>query len=200
MAENAATQITHLARTRGFDLIIMPTHAGFFRRTLTGSTTAKVLNDADCPEMTTQHAETLSPRPLEHREWVCAIGLDADSDRVQRYASQVTASVQANLTLVHVILAGEAETAVELDFRERLRAAQREAAKALHRGVAKYRGSHAAVNIAVGPVKELLTQEARLLRADVLMIGRSPQPGTLGRLRDLNYAVVRDAPCPVLSI
>jgi nucleotide-binding universal stress UspA family protein len=33
-----ATQITHLARTNGFDLIIMPTHAGRFRRTLLGST------------------------------------------------------------------------------------------------------------------------------------------------------------------
>ena len=43
---------SHLVRTSGFDLIIMPTHAGFFRRTLLGSRTAKVLNDADCPVLT----------------------------------------------------------------------------------------------------------------------------------------------------
>src|ERR1700720_414849 len=71
----AATQITQLARAKGFDLIIMPTHAGLFRRMLLGSTTAKVLNDADCPVLTTQHAETISPRQVEHREWLCAIGL-----------------------------------------------------------------------------------------------------------------------------
>jgi hypothetical protein len=35
---------------------------------------------------------------------------------------------------------------------------------------------------------------------DVLVIGRSPQSGVSGRLRDLSYAVVRDAPCPVLSV
>jgi nucleotide-binding universal stress UspA family protein len=56
---DAAAEIVHLARTNGFDLIIMPTHAGFFRRTLLGSTTAKVLNDADCPVLTAQHAEAI---------------------------------------------------------------------------------------------------------------------------------------------
>ena len=62
LSGDAARQIVYLARTSGFDLIITPTHAGFFRRTLLGSTTAKVLNDADCPVLTTQHAETISPR------------------------------------------------------------------------------------------------------------------------------------------
>lgn len=200
MTGNAATQITHLARTKGFDLIIMPTHAGFFRRTLLGSTTAKVLNDADCPVLTTQHAETLSPRPLEHREWVCAIGLDADSERVLRYATQVTAAAHANLTLVYVIPAGIANVAVELDLEERLRSAQREEAKRRMGELQSAVGSHATVNIVVGPVKGMLTEEVKRLGSDALMIGRSPQPGTLGRLRDLSYAVVRDAPCPVLSV
>jgi nucleotide-binding universal stress UspA family protein len=59
---DAAKHIVELAKTGGFDLIVMPTHAGLFRRTLLGSTTAKVLNDADCPVLTTQHAETISPR------------------------------------------------------------------------------------------------------------------------------------------
>ena len=103
LSGDAATQITQFARTNGFDLIIMPTHAGLFRRTLLGSTTAKVLDHADCPVLTTQHAETISPRHLEHREWVCAIGLDTDSERVLRYASEAAKSVRANLTLVHVI-------------------------------------------------------------------------------------------------
>ena len=60
--------------------------------------------------------------------------------------------------------------------------------------------SDARVSIAIGAIKDMLTEEARRLRADVLVIGRSPQSGVLGRLRDLSYAVVRDAPCPVLSV
>jgi nucleotide-binding universal stress UspA family protein len=38
-----ATEIARVVREGRFDLIIMPTHAGLFRRMLLGSTTAKVL-------------------------------------------------------------------------------------------------------------------------------------------------------------
>jgi nucleotide-binding universal stress UspA family protein len=197
---DAATQITQLARTKGFDLIIMPTHAGRFRRMLLGSTTAKVLNEADCPVLTTQHAETISPRELEHREWVCAIGLDSDSERVLRYASQAAKSVHANLTLVHVIPAEESDLPMELDLQERLQSARREVASVRMEALQSAVGSRETVSIAVGPIRDMLTETAHRLRADVLVIGRSPQSGLLGRLRDLSYAIARDAPCPVLSI
>jgi nucleotide-binding universal stress UspA family protein len=200
LSGDAAAQITQLARTNGFDLIIMPTHAGLFRRTLLGSTTAKVLNDADCPVLTTQHAETISPRQLEHREWVCAIGLDSDSQRVLRYANQVAESVHANLTLVHVIATSPPELRVGLDLEERLQSAKKEAAGRRIEELQAAAGSRALVHIASGSIKHELTEQARRLRADVLMIGRSPQSGTLGRLRDLSYAIARDAPCPVLSV
>ena len=200
LSGDAAKQIVQLARTDRFDLIIMPTQAGFFRRNLLGSTTAKVLNDADCPILTTQHAETISPRQLEHREWVCAIGLDADSQRVLRYASWAADSVHANLTLVHVIPASAPDLPVELHLEERLQSAKREAPSRRIEELQSTAGSHARVSIAMGPIKERLTKEVRRLRADVLVIGRSPQSGVLGRLRDLSYALARDAPCPVLSV
>jgi nucleotide-binding universal stress UspA family protein len=200
LSGDAATQIVQLARTDKFDLIIMPTHAGFFRRNLLGSTTAKVLNHADCPVLTTQHAETISPRQLEHREWVCAIGLDSDSQRVLRYASQVADSVHANLTLVHVIATSPPELRVGLDLEERLQSAKREAAGRRIEELQAAAGSRALVNIASGSIKHVLTEQAGRLRADVLMIGRGPQSGALGRLRDLSYSIAREAPCPVLSV
>ena len=46
LSGDVATEIAWFARTRRFDLIVVPTHAGSFRRMLLGSTTAKVLNDA----------------------------------------------------------------------------------------------------------------------------------------------------------
>ena len=197
---DAATLIVQLARTDKFDLIIMPTHAGLFRRMLLGSTTAKVLNDADCPVLTTQHAETISPRQLEHREWVCAIGLDSDSQRVLRYASQVAESVHANLTLVHVIPASGPNLPVELDLEERLQSSKREAASRRIEALQSSASSHALVSIAVGLIRDMLTETAGRLRADVLVIGRSPQSDVLGRLRDLSYTIAREAPCPVLSV
>ncbi len=200
LSGDAATQITQLARTNGFDLIIMPTHAGFFRRTLLGSTTAKVLDHADCPVLTTQHAETISPRQLEHREWVCAIGLDTDSERVLRYASEAAKSVRANLTLVHVIPWNVPDLRVGLDLEERLQAAKKDAAHSRIEELQSAAGSHAVVRVEIGPIKSMLTETARRLRADVVVIGRNPQTGSLGRMRDLSYAVARDAPCPVLSV
>ncbi len=186
----AATQITQLARTNGFDLIVMPTHAGLFRRMLLGSTTV----------LTTQHAETISPRELEHREWVCAIGLDSDSERVLRYASEAAQSVHANLTLVHVIPASPPDLRIGLELEERLTLAKREAASRSIEALQSSAGSQAPVSITSGPIRDMLTEAARRLRADVLVIGRSPQSGVLGRLRDLSYAIARDAPCPVLSV
>jgi len=178
----------------------MPTHAGVFRRMLLGSTTAKVLNDADCMVMTTQHAQTILPRPLEHREWVCAIGLSPDSERVLRRATHLAETVHAKLSLVHVILPAEPGPPVQLDLEERVQSMEKQAARDRVRELQRAVGSHARVSIAVGPIKDALTQAACRLKADVLVIGRSSQPGSQGRLRDLTYAVVRDAPCPVISV
>jgi nucleotide-binding universal stress UspA family protein len=197
---DAATRIAEVARDRGFDLIVMPTHAGVFRRMLLGSTTAKVLNDADCPVLTTQHAETISPRPLEHREWVCGIGLQADSERVLRLAFHLAKAVCANLTLLHAIPATEPGLSVQFDLEERVQSEERRVALRRIEALQRAAGSQARVGIAVGPIKDALTEASRRLRTDVLVIGRSPQPGALGRLRDLTYAMIRDAPCPVLSV
>ena len=196
----AADRIAAVARERDFDLIVMPTHAGVFRRTLLGSTTAKVLNDADCMVMTTQHAESISPRQLEHREWVCAIGLSADSERVLSIASQLAETAQANLSLIHAIPAAGHVPPVQLDLEERVQSLEKQAAGERLRELQSAVGSHAKVNIAVGPTKDALTGMAHRLHADALVIGRSSKPGAQGRLRDLTYAVVRDAPCPVISV
>jgi nucleotide-binding universal stress UspA family protein len=84
---DAADVIAETAKKHKFDLIMMSTHAGRFRRLLLGSTTAKVLNYTDCPVLSTEHAETIVPRSLEHRKWVCAIGLSADeASKVQSEA------------------------------------------------------------------------------------------------------------------
>ena len=86
LAGDAASVIAETAKKSEFDLIVMPTHAGRFRRMLLGSTAAKVLDGAECPVLTTQHAETVAPRSLEHRRWVCAVDLSSDSLRVLRSA------------------------------------------------------------------------------------------------------------------
>jgi len=121
VAGEAAARIAEVAREHGFDLIVMPTHAGVFRRMLLGSTTAKVLNDADCIVMTTQHAETISPRPLEHREWVCAIGLSADSARVLRIAAQLAENSPLSLSYTKRLLTDHARAELDVQIEAAVR-------------------------------------------------------------------------------
>ncbi|HVU46836.1 MAG TPA: universal stress protein [Terracidiphilus sp.] len=197
---DAATEIARTAREGKFDLIIMPTHAGAFRRMLLGSTTAKVLDSAACPVLTSRHAETIEPRPIEHREWLCAIGISANSARVLRFAKEATAEAHARITILHAVQSAEKNLPVQLDLEEQLQSAERRAAAERIAELEHQVGLEAHVRIAVGPVKEALLQAARQSDADVLMIGRNPHPAATGRLRDLTYAVVRDSPFPVLSI
>lgn len=197
---DAATEIAQVARDARSDLIIMPTHAGLFRQMLLGSTAAKVLNDADCPVLTSRHAETIAPRPLEHREWVCAIGLSSNSERVLRIASQSAREASAKLAIIHAVQGGDPDLPIQLDLREQVHSVERQAASRRIAELQQAAGTDAPFRIALGSVKEALLETARQSDADVLIIGRSPRPGAHGRMRDLTYAMVRDSPFPVLSV
>jgi nucleotide-binding universal stress UspA family protein len=187
----AAEQIALAASSGGFDLIIMPTHAGRFRRMLIGSTAAKVLNHADCPVLTTEHAEIIAPRPLAQREWICAIALNGDSKRVLDLASRAAAAAGARLSLIHVIQGSH--SSVHNDYAEE--------AEARHRidQLQKAVGCEAMLRVVRGSLKDALADAARHSTADVMIIGR-PHSESLGRMRDFIYGVVRDSPFPVLSL
>jgi len=190
LAGDAAKAISSAAEKGRFDLIVMPTHAGRFRRMLLGSTTARVLNETSCPVLTMQHAEMATPRSAEHRRWVCALGLSPDSERVLHYAKGASSAAGAELSVIHTIHAGEVRSPMPC---EEERARQRIAEL---QGRA---GSDAAVRVTTGSVKETLLDEVRESSADVLVIGRSLR-GASGRLDDLTYSLVRDSPCPVVSV
>lgn len=197
---DAATEISRVAKDGGFELIIMPTHSGYFRQMLLGSTTAKVLNGAECMVLTSRHAETISPRPLEHREWLCAVGLHAGSERVLRLAARAAAEVHSRLSIIHAVQTADPDLPIQLDFREQIRSAERELARQRIAELQRIVGSDVPVRIAAGQVKKALVEAALESDADVLIIGRGSQPGAHGRMRDLTYAMVRDSPFPVLSV
>jgi len=195
LAGDPAALIMVEAKKGGFDLIMMPTHAGQFRQMLLGSTTAKVLRDADCPVLTMQHAATIGPRSLEHKTWICAVELSSDSERLLRYAREAASAAGAKLSVVHAIQTGEAGSNVETPSKEKVRALQQRIVDRL-----RTVGSDASVSIAFGPVKQVLLDAVRKSSADVLVLGRSTHSGALGRMRDLTYSLIRDSPCPVVSV
>jgi nucleotide-binding universal stress UspA family protein len=194
LAGDPGQAIVWAAKNGKFDLIMMPTHAGYFRRLFLGSTTAKVLDGADCPVITTQHAETVGPRSAEHRKWVCAIGLSSDSARVLSMAKSASWAAQAKLSVTHVMQENKREFVPGRPCEQEQIARHRLADLQSKVGL----DAATSVHIAIGPIKEILLHEVSKEFADVLVIGRSLQ-GT-GRLGNLAYSLVRDSPCPVVSV
>ena len=197
-AGDPAVKIVDFARTRGVDLIMMPTHGvGLFRSLLVGSATAKVLHDAPCPVWTATHAEEQQARPLP-RSVLCAVDGGPGTARLMQWASAFSADMGASLTLLHVVepvtdwpsLPHEQarQDRVRVDTRARVDAIQSAA------------GVVAPLRVAVGPVVATVTESARQDGADLILIGRGVATETLGRLRTHVHGIVSRSPCPVLSL
>jgi nucleotide-binding universal stress UspA family protein len=59
---------------------------------------------------------------------------------------------------------------------------------------------HAELHVVAGHVAEAVHCEAVRHNADLVVIGRGVLHEKLGRLRTNAYAIIRAAPCPVLSV
>lgn len=177
-----ASVIVEVARSEHSDLIMMPTLGlGGFRRFLLGSVTAKVLHDADCPVWTGVHLENAPPlEKIEIHNVLCAVNLDAHARKVLEGASELAEEYRADLTVVHVTADPQGRAQVE----EMLRAIK----------------VKASIVVEPGEVSHVVAGIAGQVRADLLVIGRSPQPGIFGRLRTHAYPIIRQSPCPVISV
>jgi len=195
-----AQVITQFAHSEGVDLIMMPTHGyGPFRRLLLGSVTAKVLHDAQCPVWTGAHME--KPPMHQHVAWrsvLCAVDGTPKSTPVMEWAAQFSKETGAALRLVHAVPGTQAfpERQFDVEFENDLRKDARERIERLQCSV----GVKAPLCIASGEVAEATRDEARRHGADLIVIGRGVLDETLGRLRTHAYGIIRQAPCPVVSV
>jgi nucleotide-binding universal stress UspA family protein len=60
--------------------------------------------------------------------------------------------------------------------------------------------AEAAIRVEIGDPAKVVTATAGQMHADLLVIGRACSTGMMGRLREQAYGIVRDSPCPVLSV
>jgi len=196
-----AAKIIEYAHSGQFDLIMMPTHGyGPFRRLLLGSVTAKVLHDADCPVWTGVHMERGAPAaPDGLHHIVCAVNLGPQSAAVLDWASRMAAEFKARLSLVYVVVSLDPRTE-EYYVSPEWRAQMMKLAQADVEGLQSTVGSHAEVHLRVGDVHRAVCSAAEDLHADLLVTGRSAMSGVTGRLPSNTYAIIRDSPCPVVSV
>jgi nucleotide-binding universal stress UspA family protein len=61
-------------------------------------------------------------------------------------------------------------------------------------------GSNAAIRILDGDPAKTVAETARAVGADLLVIGRRAEIGLLGRLEVTAYSIIRQSPCPVVSV
>jgi len=195
-----AQVILEFADNNDVDLIMMPTHGyGPFRSLLLGSVTAKVLHDAKCPVWTATHAaEGPSLEHVKTRTVLCAVDNTPKSIALMQWAAEFARANGAALRLVHAVpgMEGWPSQQIDTQFEEEMR---QEARKQIEKMQASA-GVDAPLCIAVGNVADAVREETRRHGADLLVIGRGVLHEKLGRLRTHSYAIIRHAPCPVLSV
>jgi nucleotide-binding universal stress UspA family protein len=196
---DAAKIIVERAEATKADLIVMATHGfGGFRRMLLGSITAKVLHDADCPVFTTAHVEPGPTALPPFRNILCAVDFGPQSEAAVRWADNFARSMGAKLFVSHVVPMvpmgqwGD----VEVDLTAAIRKDAEDQARVLMDTTA----ATGSCLVESGPVVATLRELVKEKNADLLVIGRHHQSGILGRLRDTAYAIIRESPCPVVSV
>ena len=179
--------IVDFTRNEHCDLIVMPTHGyGPFRRFILGSNTAKVLHDADCPVWTGVHLEDAPPAlSISIRHVLCAVDLGPQSCKALAWAASLAREFGARITLLHAMPCGPQS---QMAAGEELRKLQGSA------------GIEADVRLETGEPAHVICAAAARLPAAVLVIGRGSAAGVYGRLRANAYAIIRQSPCPVVSV
>ena len=196
---DAAQTIDDYARENGMDLIMLPTHGyGLFRTLLLGSVTAKVLHDTPCPVWTGVHVVDAPAVSPEFATVMCAVDRTEDSVATMRFACRLAQDNHARLFLVHAIPG--AEVAPEKYFDTDLRQYLEQDARKTMAHLQETAGVAAPLCLGAGEVSHVVRDSALGHSADLIVIGRGKATRTLGRLRSNVYSIIRDAPCPVISV
>jgi nucleotide-binding universal stress UspA family protein len=197
-AGDPAPAISRYACSLGMSLIAMPTHGyGIFRRALLGSVTAKVLHDSTLPVWTAAHAPEPShrahPKP---RRILCALDMKPESRNTLDTALMLAKDAGASLELIHVPAETVSQDAVEHHMRDLLE----EAASRQLVGPDDVPPVANELRITNGGIAEAVRNLAIAQRADLVVIGRGKIRSGLGTLFANSYDIIRESPCPVLSV
>ena len=195
----AGTAIHKILRHQGADLVMMPTRGcGPLRRFLLGSVTAKVLHDVSAAVWTGIGSAIEGHAPtVPYKSIVCALDETGEAEAILRAAAALAKSYQAELELVHVLEMPPATP--EIDFTP-YRQDLIDAANARLQNLKARLNLDASHTVIDTGIADGIHQELVRRKADLLVVGRGHDQGIVSRVWSRLYSIVRDSPCPVLSI
>lgn len=184
---NPGSAIAEYCNEMNVDLVMMPSHGyGPFRAALLGSVTAKVVHDASCPVWTSVHTDKLHNPPYPCRLIVCAVDDLESSVETIRRAGLLAQDLESSLLLVHAVTPTDARA--DSQVRSRIEELQRAADVSVP------------ICMGSGDIESVVTRAAKAHGADLLVLGRGRAPEIFGSLRSHVFSIIRDSPCPVLTI
>jgi len=194
----AGSVIDDTVEHQSADLVMMPTHGrGPVRRFLLGSVTAKVLHDVSAAVWTGAPLAITGHAPhLPYKSILCAVDGTPESECVLRAAATLKCMYGASLELLRVV---EPMPPTEYDMsayqRDRI-----EAAKAGLRELQAAVGVDVPHSVIEGRIADGVRDEARHIKADLVVAGRGHSQGAFNSFVSHLYHIIRESPCPVLSV
>ncbi len=191
--------IDGLALENRADLVMLATRGhGPVRRFLLGSITAKVIHDVSAAVWTGVGSALIDhPAKIPYQSIVCALDDSNEAEGVLRAAASIAASYQAQLWIVHVVPTPPPYP--DMEFVEHT-AQMVEASQFRLRELKAKLGIDAPHTVIDALLGEGIHEEVVRRKADLLVTGRGHSIGTFSRLWSHLYSIIRDSPCPVLSV
>ncbi len=193
-----ASAILNTAEAEDASLILMSSRGKSARgRFLGGSITAQVLREARCPVWVgLGNLVPLPSKPI--RTILCGLTLGPRASAVLRWSADVARTFKATLSVIHACKALEPHPGVPCDHEWRcwLKKMARDYLGAVQAGL----GTDAEVWLQPGKPLIAIPLLTAQIRADLLVIGKSPQKRFLGDLRTRSYEIACRTLCPVASV
>jgi len=192
--------IADYVKSEHVDLVMIPTHGyGPFRRFLLGSVTAKLLHDVRCPVWTSAHVPESPAPPAGYRQILCAVDFTEKSAPLIVWATRFAREQGGTVKLVHAIPAAAPHDGIDIEgrrFRSYLINVSREELTKVQREA----GTTLEMLIEPGDVAPVVRRVAEENHADLVVTGRGVLQELFGRMRTHVYSIIRETPCPVISV
>jgi len=197
-----AHEVGKIVKESQIDLVVMPTHGyGPFRRFVLGSVTSKALHDLSCPVLTGTHVPHLEPIDAEpYKRIACAIDLGPSSEGVLGWAHELSKACADDLIVIHAAPRVEVGGAYGDWFPPETIGQITQHGKEHVDALLARLDIKAEVHVASAEPVSYACKTAQGTNADLLVIGRSSHEGLLGRLQQHALGMIREAPCPVISV